>query len=87
VDALMGMKMKEIVDGMPLMAVVKHALVRDVKEPLTRFLNLLDAIWRNDWEQAQGFLRAVGVPLPTAATLYMQAGRDASALMASFSKA
>jgi EAL and modified HD-GYP domain-containing signal transduction protein len=86
VDALMGMKMKEVVDGMPLLAVVKKALVRDPQEPLTRFLQLLDAIGRGDWNQAQTLLRAVGIPLSMAATLYLQAGRDVGELMASLTK-
>jgi EAL and modified HD-GYP domain-containing signal transduction protein len=85
VDSLMGMKMKEIVDGMPLEATVKRALMREAKEPLTRFLWLLDAIWRDDWSNAQSLLRDIGVSLPTAAKLYMQAGRDAAALMTSLS--
>ncbi len=86
VDALMGMKMKEILDDMPLKASVKTALMRDEKEPLTRFLRLLDAISRNDWIEAQSLLQAIGIPLPKAAKLYMQAGRDAGELMQSLSK-
>jgi len=87
VDALMGMRMREIVDEMPLMAVVKSALVRDAKEPLTRFISLLDAIWQNDWSQAQAILGTVGVPLPKAAQLYMQAGEATVELMSSLSPA
>jgi len=81
VDALMGVKMTDIVNDMPLKAVVKKALVRDEREPLTRYLMLLDAIWRNEWSEARAILREVGVPLPKAAQLYMQAGHNMTELL------
>lgn len=74
VDAVMGLKMQDIIDEMPLMAVVRKALMRDGDEPLARFILLVDAIWRNDWATAQGYLQTLGVPLPVAAKAYMQAG-------------
>ncbi|WP_156920939.1 hypothetical protein [Fundidesulfovibrio putealis] len=42
---------------------------------------LLDAIWRNDWSEARAILRDVGVPLPKAAQLSMQAGHNMAELM------
>ena len=83
VDALMGIRMDEILKDMPLNAHVKNALLRDAQEPLTRYLWLLDAIYRNDWDVAQSLLRALDVPLPKAAQMYMQAGRDVGELMTS----
>lgn len=77
----MGMKMTDIVNEMPLKTGVKKALVRDEREPLTRYLMLLDAIWRNDWSEARAILHEVGVPLPRAAQLYMQAGHNMAELM------
>jgi len=85
VDALMGMKMTDIVNDMPLKTGVKKALVRDEREPLTRYLMLLDAIWRNDWSEARSILHEVGVPLPRAAQLYMQAGHNMAELMGALS--
>jgi len=87
VDALMGMKMTDIVNDMPLKTGVKKALVRDEREPLTRYLMLLDAIWRNDWSEARAILHEVGVPLPRAAQLYMQAGHNMAELMGALSSA
>ncbi|KAF0234850.1 MAG: hypothetical protein FD177_413 [Desulfovibrionaceae bacterium] len=87
VDALMGMKMTDIVNDMPLKSGVKKALVRDEREPLTRYLMLLDAIWRNDWSEARAILHEVGVPLPRAAQLYMQAGHNMAELMGALSSA
>lgn len=81
VDALMGLKMTDIVNDMPLKSGIKKALVRDEREPLTRYLKLIDAIWRNRWSEARSILREVGVPLHTAAQLYMQAGQDMTKLM------
>jgi EAL and modified HD-GYP domain-containing signal transduction protein len=80
-DAFMGMRMQEIVDSMPLKAVVRKALVRDEKEPLTKFLILLDAIYRDNWKNAQSLLISIGLPLLTAARLYMKACRDAQELL------
>lgn len=87
VDALMGLKMKEVVEDMPLVATVKNALLRDAKEPMSRFVMLLDAIWRNDWNGARALLNGVGVPLSLGAKLYMQAGEQTQELLASFSGA
>ena len=86
VDALMGIQMEEILKDMPLKANVKNALLRDADEPLTRYLWLLDAICRNEWDAAQSLLRDAGVPLSTAAKMYMQAGRDVGELLTSISK-
>ncbi len=83
----MGIQMEEILNDMPLKANVKNALLRDADEPLTRYLWLLDAICRNEWDVAQSLLRDVGVPLSKAAKMYMQAGRDVAELMTSISKA
>lgn len=87
VDALMGISMDEILKDMPLDARVKNALLRDAQEPLTRYLWLLDSICRNDWDVAKSHLQAFGVPLPRAAQMYMQAGRDVGELMSSISQA
>ena len=80
---VMGQKMKDIINEMPLMAVVKNALMRDEKEPLAQFTLLLAAIWRNDWTKAQRHLKSIGIPLPTAAQLFMQAGVVTEHLLAS----
>lgn len=87
VDALMGMKMKEIVEDMPLDSTVKRALMRDFGEPLSRFVRLADAIWRNDWRGSRELLDAVGVPAAKAARLYMQAGDRTRELMDSMTGA
>lgn len=86
VDALLGMKMKEVVDAMPLKATVKRALVRDGREPLTRFLSLLDSVWRNQWSEARSQLGDVGGALPKAAQLFMRAGEATGELMASLAQ-
>lgn len=81
VDALMGLKMKEVVEDMPLLPTIKSALLRDAREPMSRFVMLLDAIWRNDWNGARSLLNGVGVPLSLGAKLYMQAGEQTQELI------
>ena len=81
VDALLGVKMKEVVEDMPLVATVKNALLRDAKEPMSRFVMLLDAIWRNDWNGARSLLNGVGVTLGMGAKLYMLAGEQTQELL------
>lgn len=87
IDALLGMPMKDIVSSMPLTASVRKALARDPKESLATYLQLADAIWKNEWDEARPLLRELAIPLSKAAQSYMLAGEDTGELLRSLSNA
>ncbi|GFK93231.1 hypothetical protein NNJEOMEG_01062 [Fundidesulfovibrio magnetotacticus] len=81
VDGLMDMKMKDILADMPLDESLKKALLREPREPLARYVALLDRIDANDWDHARGLFKALGIAPRQAANAYLKAGEDTHALM------
>lgn len=73
-DALLGLRMREILKQMPLETEIKNAL-EEVPSALCIWLDLALAVEHADWETANELLDSLNIELKQAALLYNQATR------------
>jgi EAL and modified HD-GYP domain-containing signal transduction protein len=73
-DALMGRPMRTLLTGIPMDRSMQEALCGK-KNPAQPWLELLDAVDENNWDQVGGFFTARGVSLALAARAYLDASR------------
>lgn len=83
IDGLLGLPMEDVLSGMPLKQALKSALLRERSEPLSGFVMVVDAVWRNDWSQAQSLFAKLGIAPNKAAGLFLRAGQTSGELLTS----
>ena len=71
-DAMLGIPMEQVLDGMPLDEEFRAALCGDLHE-LRAWIDLVECVEVADWETARKYMKALGISPSQAASKYMQA--------------